>query len=91
MPCIEKFGLLLIELHSVDAVLAAKYVGKTTVTAYDATHGFSDQFIVEFDVFQKVISEIGLENVEKHNSKFPNEELTTVSINFLRGKDFNKN
>jgi hypothetical protein len=84
-PYIKKFGLLLIELHTIDTKIAARNVGKTATTAYDATHGFSDQYILELEVFRKVIQEIGLQTVDKHFSKFPNNELATVSINYLVG------
>jgi len=56
----------------------------TAATAYDATHGFSDQYILELDVFQEVLSEIGMNIDQKHFSKFPNNELATVSINYLK-------
>jgi len=84
-PYIKKFGLLLIELHTIDPKIAAANLGRTAVTAYDATHGFSDQYIVEIEVFKKVIQEIGLQSIDKHFSKFPNNELATVSINYLKG------
>lgn len=84
---IKKFGLLLIELHTIDTKIAAKNIGKTATTAYDATHGFSDQYILEIEVFRKVIQQIGLKTVEKHFSKFPNNELATVSINYLIGAE----
>jgi len=85
-PFIKKFGLLLIELHTLDPVSASKNIGKTAVTAYDATHGFSDQYIIELEVFQKVIHEVGLDTINDHSSKFPNNELATVSINYLKNK-----
>jgi SAM-dependent methyltransferase len=84
-PFIKRFGLLLIELHTVPPEIVAKNIGKTAATAYDATHGFSDQYILELESFQNVIQEIGLQNVDAHFSKFPNNELATVSINYLVG------
>lgn len=85
VPYIKKFGLLLIELHTIDPAITANNIGLTAATAYDATHGFSDQFIVELEVFQKVIKELGIKIDKKHFSKFPNNELATVSINYLKG------
>lgn len=82
-PYIGTFGLLLIELHTLDSKITRENLGKTAATAYDATHGFSDQYIVELDVFSKVIKEVGLHSDPKHFSKFPNNELATVSINYL--------
>ena len=82
-PYIHRFGLLLIELHTLDPKIVAQNIGKTAATAYDATHGFSDQYIVELEVFNKVISEIGLQSHPDYFSKFPDNELATVSINYL--------
>lgn len=84
-PYIKKFGLLVIELHTINPSITAKNIGLTAATAYDATHGFSDQFILELEVFQKVLKEIGINTVDKHFSKFPNNEMATVSINYLKG------
>ncbi len=82
-PYLKKFGLLVIELHTLDSALTAKNLGKTPATAYDATHGFSDQFIVEAEVFQAVAREAGLVPAEAHHSRFPDSELATVTINLL--------
>ena len=83
-PYVERFGLLVIELHTISPTLTAQNLGKTAATAYDATHGFSDQYIVEIEVFKKIAAEAGLFPVEKHFAKFPNSELATVSINLLK-------
>lgn len=83
-PYVKRFGLLLIELHTVSPELVAKNIGNTAVSAYDATHGFSDQYIVELDVFRKIAAEAGLYPVEKLNCQFPDSSLATVSIQLLR-------
>jgi hypothetical protein len=74
-----------IELHTIPPDVAAKNIGDTAVTAYDATHGFSDQYIVELNVFLKVIGEIGLKSVKKNFSKYPDSEIATVSIHHIKG------
>lgn len=84
-PYVKKFGLLVIELHSIDPELTSQNLGRTAATAYDATHGFSDQYIVEIPVYLKAAEEAGLIPVFNHQSKFPNSDLATVSINLLRG------
>ncbi len=84
-PYVEKFGLLVIELHTIPPHLTAENLGRTAATAYDATHGFSDQYIVEIPIFNKIAAEAGLFPDEKHFSKFPNSDLATVSINLLKG------
>lgn len=85
-PYVEKFGLLLIELHTVNPALVAQNIGKTAATAYDATHGYSDQYIVEVDVFHKVAEEAGLYLDKSNFYKFPNSDLATVTINLFKGK-----
>lgn len=85
-PFVNKFGLLLIELHTIASELAAANIGKTAATAYDATHGFSDQYIVEIDVFNKIAAEAGLFPDENIFRRFPDSDIATVSINLLKGK-----
>ncbi|WP_162128145.1 class I SAM-dependent methyltransferase [Flavobacterium phycosphaerae] len=85
-PFVEKFGLLLIELHTIAPELTANHLGKTAATAYDATHGFSDQYIVEIDVLHKIAAEAGLFSEDKVFTKFPNSDLATVSVNLLKGR-----
>jgi SAM-dependent methyltransferase len=84
-PFVEKFGLLIIELHTISPKLTAENLGKTAATAYDATHGYSDQYILEVEVFHKVATEAGLHPDSNYFTKFPNNELATVSINLLKG------
>jgi len=84
-PYVERFGLLMIELHTINPKLTAKNIGKTAATAYDATHGYSDQYILEVDVFHKVAAAAGLHPDPNYFTKFPNNELATVSVNLLKG------
>ncbi|WP_348824435.1 class I SAM-dependent methyltransferase [Flavobacterium aestuarii] len=84
-PYVHKFGLLMIELHTIAPHLTASNLGKTAGTAYDATHGFSDQYIVEIDVLHKIAGEAGLFPDLNYFKKFPDSELATVSINLLKG------
>lgn len=83
---VRKFGLLLIELHTINPKLAASNLGKTPATAYDATHGFSDQYIMEIDVFNSVAAEAGLFSDKSIFKRFPEADIATVSINLLKGK-----
>ncbi|WP_340066452.1 class I SAM-dependent methyltransferase [Ascidiimonas aurantiaca] len=83
-PYVQEFGLLLIELHTVDPKLVAKMPGKTAATAYDATHGYSDQYILEIDEFITALKEAGLEADPSTFRKFPNSDLATVSVGLYR-------
>ena len=84
-PYVERFGLLMIELHTVNPKLVAKNIGKTAATAYDATHGYSDQYILEVDVFKSIAEEAGLHPDPNYFSRFPDNDLATVSVNLLKG------
>lgn len=83
-PYVQRYGLLLIELHTLSPDITSKNLGKTAATAYDATHGFSDQYILEVDVFHQICKEAGLNPDEKLFKKFPENNLATVSINYLK-------
>ena len=84
-PYVERFGLLIIELHTIPAQLSAANLGQTAATAYDATHGYSDQYILEVDVFNKIAKRIGLKPDPNYFAKFPDSDLATVSVNLLKG------
>lgn len=84
-PYVHKYGLLIIELHTIAPQLTAQNLGKTAATAYDATHGFSDQFIVEIDVLHNVAAEANLFPDPAYFKKFPDTAYATVSINLLKG------
>lgn len=83
-PYVSKFGLLVIELHTIPPYLTAANLGKTAATAYDATHGYSDQYIVEIEVFHAMAEASGLKVDRNHFEKFPDSDLATVSVNLLR-------
>ena len=85
-PYVERFGLLMIELHTINPKTTARNIGKTAATAYDATHGYSDQYILEVDVFNNVAAASGLHPDPTYFTTFPNNELATVSVNLLKGK-----
>nr|MBS0036997.1 class I SAM-dependent methyltransferase [Saprospiraceae bacterium] len=86
LPFIHKFGLLVIELHTIDPVLTSANLGRIPTTAYDATHGYSDQYILEADVFLQIASEAGLKTDERLKAKFPDSDLATITVNLLKGK-----
>lgn len=87
-PYVKRFGLLIIELHIISSDLAAKNLGQTAATAYDATHGFSDQYIVEIEVLHRIAKEAGLISDPHYFVKFPDSELATISINLFKGENF---
>ena len=82
-PYLKKYGLLIVELHTINPLLSAQNIGKTAITAYDASHGFSDQYILEYDVFLKKAKKVGLKPDPTHEYTFPSREIPIVSINRL--------
>jgi SAM-dependent methyltransferase len=86
-PYVAKFGLLLIELHTVKPKLIAQNLGISAATAYDLTHGYSDQYILEIEEFLSVIQETGLIPDMSKFKKFPNSNCATVSISLLKSNN----
>ena len=82
-PYVGRFGLLVLELHTLPPPLTAANLSKTPAVAYDGTHGFSDQYLVELPVFLDCAREAGLQTDPRYQTKFPASELATVSINFF--------
>ena len=82
-PFISKYGLILLELHTINPNLCRNNLGKTLATAYDATHGYSNQYIIEYEDFIDAAKIAGLENDKIFEFNFPKKELTTVSINLF--------
>ena len=82
-PYLNKYGLLIVELHTIDPKKSAENIGKTAITAYDATHGFSDQYIIEYNLFLEAALDAGLKPDKQHEYTFPSESIPIVSINRL--------
>jgi hypothetical protein len=83
-PYVGRFGLLVLELHTLPPELTAANLDKTPAVAYDGTHGFSDQYLVELPIFLDSAEAAGLVADPIFQSKFPPSELATVSVNFFR-------
>lgn len=82
-PYVGGFGLLVLELHTLPPEITAANLGKTPAVAYDGTHGYSDQYLVELPVFLQCCREAGLQADPRFQFRFPPSELATVSINFF--------
>ena len=71
------------KLHIIDPKLPSLYYLRPHASAYDATHGFSDQYIAEGDAMMSAMHKRKLNVVDGKLEFVPNEEITTVSINFF--------
>ena len=57
--------------------------GKTLACSYDTTHGFSDQYLIEYDSFIKCANYAGLK-LNQDSLLFPNNKIPTISINYFK-------
>lgn len=55
-----RHGLLVVEAHTVNPSTAAGLVGRSLATVVDATHCYSNQYLVEPEVFMSAAREAGL-------------------------------
>ena len=85
-PYVGRFGLLVLELHTLPPALTAASLEKTPAVAYDGTHAFSDQYLVELPLFLDCAREAGLHADPRFQHSFPPSELATVSLNFFTSK-----
>jgi len=83
-PYINKFGLILLELHTLSPDYIKKNQDSTPAIAYDATHGFSDQYLIEHNIFEHCLRKSGLNTIEKYQSLFPDTKNPTISINYIK-------
>jgi len=86
-PYVGRFGLLVLELHTLPPPVTAANLERTPAVAYDGTHGFSDQYLVELPIFLESARQAGLQADARYQCKFPPSELATVSINFFTTGD----
>jgi hypothetical protein len=73
----------MIEVHSIAPKLTAANLGKTTATAYDATHDFSDQYIIEITALNKIAAETELYRDINFFRRFPDSPIATVIKKFI--------
>lgn len=82
-PYVGRFGLIALELHTLPPELTASNLEKTPALAYDGTHGFSDQYLVEVPIFLDCVQEARLSADTRYQTKFPPTDLATVTINYF--------
>jgi hypothetical protein len=82
-PLARRHGLLVIEAHANRPAVTARMVGRSIGTAVDATHGFSNQYLVESGVFTQAASRAGLDSrVHRDLRKTPDGE-SVLTIDHL--------
>ena len=83
-PFIKTHGLILLELHTINPKTTRKNINRTLAPAYDATHGYSDQYLVEHNVFIECLEKSNIKLYKEDTVLFPNNNMATVSINFVK-------
>ena len=83
-PYIKKHGLILLELHTLNPNIIRERIGKTLSPAYDATHGYSDQYLIEHEVFLECIKKANLNYSKNDTILFPDNNYSTISINYIK-------
>ncbi|MCG3176805.1 MAG: hypothetical protein MOGMAGMI_01769 [Candidatus Omnitrophica bacterium] len=84
-PLVSKHGLIVLELHTLDPERTAQNRGRTLDLAYFATHGYSDQYLVEPEIFMAAAEEAGLAAGAVKQGRYPSGPLATVTIDYLKG------
>ena len=83
-PYCKKHGVLILELHTVDCNKAQENIGDTLTCAYDATHGYSDQYIISLQDFLNAAQKAGFEIESNSSYKFPNNEKIASGANHIK-------
>ena len=87
-PLVRRFGWLFIELHTLDPDAVATDPDRTPQIAYDLTHGYSAQYIVEHQELLAAAALAGLvPGPASHQALFPRGDLARISITYLRGRE----
>ena len=81
-PLITKHGWIVIEAHSVSAETGAANLGRSQITILDATHGFSNQYLMDPQRFRRAASRAGLRSVG--GSATGEAEIGHVALTFDR-------
>ena len=76
----------MLELHTIPPDVTAANLDRTPAIAYDATHGYSDQYLVEVPGFLACAREPGLYSNPRFHARFPASDLATVTINFFSAR-----
>ncbi len=71
IPYVKTHGLVILEAHCVDPRIASRHIGELHNISFDAYHGFSQQYPVDFEVFMQAVRTAGLEPVLYHHRRYP--------------------
>ncbi|MBP2000176.1 polyketide synthase PksN [Paenibacillus shirakamiensis] len=86
---IGRHGLLILEVHSLEADTVGAYLSKCESLHFDAYHGFSQQLLVSAEKFIMAAAEVGLFPNSSFFKKYPKTlPFTRITLNQFEKKDY---
>nr|ACG63826.1 SxtA [Microseira wollei] len=86
---VTKHGLMILEVHCLAPRVVYQFLDKTENLHFDAFQGFSQQYLVESDVFLMSAAEVGLfpklELSKRYPKTFP---LTRITLNYFEKRPY---
>lgn len=61
-PFVQRHGMVVIEAHAVDPGFTCLSAGRNIITCMEATHGYSGQYLMDYNAFLRAVSEAGYES-----------------------------
>jgi hypothetical protein len=83
-PFVANHGLLVLELHCLNPELSNQSLGRVASPAYEAIHGYSDQYILEHETYLRAIQQAGLIPIAAHSRIFPSNALPVISLHHFK-------
>ncbi len=77
----QRHGMVVMEAHTVDPELVNRCPGRNIVTCMDATHGYSNQYLMEYDSFMRAVMEACYEIRKSEVAPSSSLGRPTLSIN----------
>ncbi len=84
-PYARAYGLVILEAHCVEPRVASRHLGDTHSVSFDAYHGLSHQYPVDFARFMQAARTAGLEPVLSQHRRYPTRRpFVAISLNRFR-------
>ncbi|MCD5326707.1 SDR family NAD(P)-dependent oxidoreductase [Chromobacterium piscinae] len=85
----SKYGIIILEVHSLSAGTVAQYVNESENLHFDAYHAFSKQHLVDAPTFLAAAAEAGLVFEEQSSKKYPAIfPYARITLNHFRLKEY---
>jgi acyl transferase domain-containing protein/NADPH:quinone reductase-like Zn-dependent oxidoreductase/NAD(P)-dependent dehydrogenase (short-subunit alcohol dehydrogenase family)/acyl carrier protein len=86
---VGRYGLMLLEVHSLDARTVERHIDQSENLHFDAYHALSRQHLVEADVFLLALAETGLLPKADFARRYPRTlPFTRITVNWLEKRPY---